>query len=263
MPSLPELQAAFGTALIESPDTGFKGFFLETDDVLERRFLAYRRNVWGNWRAALASTYPVIRWLVGGEWFQTLADQYLETHPSQDGDLNTYGQVFPGFLQVHPIVRDLPYLPDMARLEWALLATYGAADPKPFDFQALAALEVERRSHIIFELWPGATAMESRYPVAGIWLAHRLDEPSERDAALGRIDLTPSWHGSLVVRDAANNAVPLDLSPGEYAFWMACRDGQVLESAMITAMVEEKNLAIGDLLLMWVKRKLITGFHLP
>jgi hypothetical protein len=87
------------------------------------RFGLYRGNLASTWTKALAAAYPVIAQLVGEEFFAALAREYGRAHPSDSGDLNRFGARFEPFLRCFEHVKDLPYLPDMARLEWQLHGT--------------------------------------------------------------------------------------------------------------------------------------------
>jgi hypothetical protein len=84
------------------------------------RIAIYRRTVFANYRNALAATYPVVKRLVGAPFFNTAVDSYVHAHPSASGDLNVYGDAFGDFLAAYPHAANLPYLPDVARLEWAI-----------------------------------------------------------------------------------------------------------------------------------------------
>ena len=74
------------------------------------------------------ATYRVVRELVGAPFFDAAVDAFVRAHPSTGGDLNVYGGEFADFLAAYPHARDLPYLPDVARLEWALDEAHRAAD---------------------------------------------------------------------------------------------------------------------------------------
>src|SRR4249920_487482 len=52
------------------------------------RLALYRGNVHAAWEKALANAYPVVRALVGEEFFGGLARAYGRAHPSNSGDLN-------------------------------------------------------------------------------------------------------------------------------------------------------------------------------
>lgn len=84
------------------------------------RFDIHRNNWRGNLRAALRAGYPVIERLVGADFFNYCADAYIDAHPSQSSNLENYGEVFAPFLGEFPAASSLPYLVDVARLEFAI-----------------------------------------------------------------------------------------------------------------------------------------------
>jgi len=52
----------------------------------------YRNNYRGNLHDALAGAYPVIKQLVGDEFFRFLARKYIEKYPSRSANLHQYGE---------------------------------------------------------------------------------------------------------------------------------------------------------------------------
>ncbi|MGQ0650768.1 MAG: HvfC/BufC family peptide modification chaperone [Betaproteobacteria bacterium] len=142
----------------------FAGALLAGDARLEQ----YRRNVLGNWAGALASAYPTVRAIVGAEFFEAMARAYGAAHPSRDADLNRFGADFASFAAGFAPAADLPYLGDVARMDWlAHLAWYAAdaAAPRPLEAEAFAALPLA--------LAPGCALCASQWPLARIWQIHR------------------------------------------------------------------------------------------
>jgi len=54
-----------------------------------------------------------------GESGKFLCREFIYEHPSKSFDVTDYGAYFPDFLISRNEVRDFPFLPDIARLEWA------------------------------------------------------------------------------------------------------------------------------------------------
>ena len=112
-----------------SPPTGRRRRLdLPAEPAGVERIGIYRRTIATNYRNALGATYPVVRRLVGTPFFDAAVDAYVEAHPSRSGDLNEYGATFGEFLGGYEPASDLPYLPDVARLEWAIDEANRAAD---------------------------------------------------------------------------------------------------------------------------------------
>lgn len=258
MSSLAERQAAFGQALRLGADASLLAGFVEHEGIAGERFAAYRRNVLGNLHAALAATYPMLSALVGPARFEALRDAHVVAYPSCDGDLNAYGAGLPDVVSASDAAAEHPWLPDIARLEWALQLAYAAADPAPLAFDRLLAVPPERQADVSLTLWPGASLLASRWPVGAIWRAHALD-PSARDAALATIDPAPGNFSVLATRDLRGSAEVLDFSPGEAAVWSACADGLSLGAALEAALAAEPGLPIADVLPRWFARRLIVG----
>ena len=142
MPCLPELQRAFSAALedagcAEVAAQAFRG----TVERNVARLAVYRGNVYANCTKALASAFPVVRKIVGEEFFEALAREFVHRHPSRSGDLNRYGDVFADFLAVFPHTADLPYLPDVARMEWLVHRAHFAEDPPALDLSFLGGTD--------------------------------------------------------------------------------------------------------------------------
>ena len=265
MCALPELvtnfQATFGSALRDNQTTGIWALFREPQAVAERRFAAYRRNVIGNWRSALASTYPVLAQLVGAISFRELADQYIATYPSSSGDLNAYGDAMPTLLEAS-VLRDVsPYLPDIARLEWALLQAYGAADAADFDLAALAGVPAPAQAELRLNVWPAALLIDSPWPLADIWQAHQL-VTGARDAALADIERSPAsqLHHTLVAR-SEGRVFALALNTGEAVFLRALQAAQSLTEAITTALAADNTFNPGATLQRLISLHTLTGFQ--
>ncbi|WP_071651562.1 MNIO family bufferin maturase, partial [Duganella phyllosphaerae] len=112
----------------------------------DHRLTLYRGNLAATATKALAAAYPVIAALVGHAFFGALARAYVRAQPSQDGDLNRFGAQLGDFLDDFPPAATLPYLADMARLEWAVHRAHYAADAAPVtatapDYAPAAALQ--------------------------------------------------------------------------------------------------------------------------
>ena len=153
--------------------------FVGDEDDVARRLAVYRGNLLAASGHALAAAYPVIVQVVGAEFFEALARAYQAHSPSTSGDLNQYGMQLPAFLEGFPHVRELPYLPDLARLEWAVHSAHYAADTDPLDVSRLASVPEAEQASLRLRLNPLCALFESRYPLARIWEIHQKDYAGE------------------------------------------------------------------------------------
>src|SRR5258707_12955532 len=84
------------------------------------RLAVYRHHVFDSLGTALATTFPTVRALVGADFFRRLAHDFVrESLPMQPG-LAGYGAGLPAFIAGYGPAGGLPYLADIARLDWAL-----------------------------------------------------------------------------------------------------------------------------------------------
>src|SRR5512145_377607 len=138
MPSLPELQIAFARGVFDPDDAAIAEFVVPAGMSAAARLAVYRRNVLGNYAAALRDVYPVLLRLVGESFFDRLVRDYATQIPSRSGDLHDFGGELCAFLEALPAARDLPYLADVARLEWAVHRTFHARHALALDVARLA-----------------------------------------------------------------------------------------------------------------------------
>src|SRR5512132_3021200 len=83
MPTLAELQGAFGQALLGGDEQRAAALVLGDGLTPESRLGVYRHHVFTTLTAALKSTYPVVCRLVDERFFGYAADRYIRSHPPE------------------------------------------------------------------------------------------------------------------------------------------------------------------------------------
>ncbi|NET60482.1 MAG: DUF2063 domain-containing protein [Symploca sp. SIO2E6] len=144
----------------------------------------YRNNVVGNLTTTLKSIYPVCCQLVGEKFFQATAVKFISQYPCISPDLGDYGEQLPDFLADFEPVANLPYLPDVARLEWFWHRVFIGEDTTSLDVQKLAAVPQERWGELIFHLPKNSFMLESAYPIHRIWQVNQADYQGELTVSL-------------------------------------------------------------------------------
>lgn len=144
-------------------------------NTVQRGLQAYRANASALAQRALLAAYPVLQQLLGEESFAMLARDLWAAHPPERGDLAQWGAALASYMTNAPALADLisdhPYLPDVARLEWALHSVATAADALP-DTASFALLASQPPEALRLRLAPGTHLLESAYPIIAIWQAH-------------------------------------------------------------------------------------------
>ena len=150
MHSLAELQARFVAALRDPGAPAPAELRAVAGTPAGRRFDIYRNNVHASLVAALAATYPTVARLTGEAFFAAMARAHVAESLPSTPVLLEYGGEFPGFVDRFEPAAGLPYLGDVARLEWARHRAYHAAEADPVDPRPLAALPPARVERVCF-----------------------------------------------------------------------------------------------------------------
>lgn len=137
-----------------------------------RRFNVYRNNIYAGLIRVIEARYPAVLRLVGFEFFKATARLFIDRFPPRSPVLLEYGADFPGFLELFEPVSDVPYLPDVARLEWRMHAARHAADCIALRASDLAALSDDCAADVVLTLAPAVSLVDSPYPVFSIWRAN-------------------------------------------------------------------------------------------
>jgi hypothetical protein len=230
MPALGDLQAAIRDAILGG-NAGAAASHIAPDGLEpEGRLQIYRHHVIATLTAALESTFPVVRRLVDARFFAYAADTYIRQQPPSEPCLVEYGATFPAFLSAFPPCRAHAYLPDVARLEWAVHVARHADEARPLDTARLSSLPVETIPHLVLRLDPSVSFVASPWPIDRIWRANQ-DDASGNDV----VDLDGgSVH--LEVRTLGDDVVLQALTASRHAFRRMLGEGSVLEHAAQAAL---------------------------
>ena len=124
----------------------------------------------------LADDFAALARVLGEPAFRELVSAYLRAHPPSRPSLRDAGAKLPDFLTDSPAAtkarRQVPFAPDLARLEWALLAAFDAADAPALPHAALAAVAPERWAELRFVFQPALQLLTLTFPVDRVRLAH-------------------------------------------------------------------------------------------
>ena len=207
------------------------------------RLALYRGHQLATWHATLAAAFPVLQQLVGDEFFEGLSRDFGMAQPSQERDLNLFGAALPAFLATFAPAAAYPYLPDMARLEWALHRAYFAADAAALTASDLARLTPAQFDAARFRLHPSVSLLQSDWAVASLWRAHHGgDFPPSMAAPEQIVVARPRWHAEL-----------LTVSPARLAALRAIAHGASVGAALDAAFGHDADFDVGAALAEWLK----------
>ncbi len=189
------------------------------------RFNVYRNNVVVTLVAALADSFPVVRELVGADFFGAMAREYVAAHPPCSPVLTQYGEGFGDWVADFEPAASLPYLADVARLERARVRAFHAADAVALSAADLAPhlAEPQRLPRARLQLHPSLSVIDSRWAIVSLWAAHQ--------GCVALADVDPAQPEAALVLRFDDDAVVLRIDAAVAAFIDRLQRGQPLGRA--------------------------------
>jgi Putative DNA-binding domain len=185
MPKLHELQTDFRRFLTGEVPVRLLGLVDGVGFEPEARQSIYRNNLLLTLTEVLKATFPVVCRLVDDRFFEYAANVFIQRNPPVHPCLAEYGVDFADFLAGFPPAGSLNYLPDVARLEWAVSRVLGAPCPEPSVPVASLLAAQGDPAQIRLQTRAAVAYVTSAYPIDRIW---RLNQPGvgATDIVLGQ-----------------------------------------------------------------------------
>lgn len=228
MPTLLELQKAMQRSLVHQDSAAVSAML--ADWVNPDRLDVYRNTFLYGLTKALQLSFPVVRKLVGDDFFDGAAQIFIADHLPHVAWLDQYGGEFSEFLRSFPPAASIRYLSEVAELEWAVNCALHASDAEPLDIAKLTAIEVEKQARICFTANPSIRLLHLDYPVDIIWRASLAGD----DAALGQVDIDAGPVHLLIERNA-NGVEVARLSVEAWRFLSDLCSERLIEEALQAA----------------------------
>ena len=242
-------QAEFIRAILDPDLAAPDGLVTPEGHPASERFNVYRNNVAVSLTEALQTTFPLLVSALGEDFFKAMAGVFLRKHPPQSPLLMHYGDQMPNFLESFEPVQKYFYLPDIAKLEIALVQSYHAADSQPITPTFLEKIPPEELMESTFSLAPSMRLIRSSWPIYQLWRYNTVpNSPSP----------TPGPEDVLVLRPEFDPSPQL-LPPGGGAFIDAILNNLTLDNATNHALNEDKNHDLALTLGMLIQGNAITA----
>ena len=133
----------------------------------------YREQFWLRHSASLVEDFPGLGGILGqGDW-ERLIEEYLEATPPASYSLRDLGEALPAFVEACAWLPHRELCTDMARLEWAYIDAFDAADAGPLDAAKLTGIPESAWETARIVLDPALRLLKVRYPVADLRRALR------------------------------------------------------------------------------------------
>jgi len=129
-----------------------------------QRMQVYQNNYRLSLIDALSSVYGHVAAFTGAPFTRKALEHFIEQYPPSEPALHTYGSIFPTFLDNYEPAQGIPYLSDVAALEWAVHALQYQKSP-----DTLAAGSIN----------PCIMIIESDYALLNLWMVASGQLPPE------------------------------------------------------------------------------------
>jgi hypothetical protein len=146
------------------------------------RLEIYNRSYWSRVLDAFSEDFPGVRALLGAKQFDRLRRRYLADRPSESFTMRNLGRHLAAWMERNPALAGANYgiALDMARLEWAQVESFDAAECEPLSPADVAALAPESR----LRLQPHLRLIEVGNEVDALLVAVR--EAAQRKGGMAR-----------------------------------------------------------------------------
>lgn len=230
---LGRLQQDFSQALFNvnaKTDLEVASQFVQDQDGLTaiQRVGIYRNSVHGILSQHLAAVYPVCQQLIGGERFSLLCDVFIDHQSPDTPYLAEFGRAFADFLKHYDALKDLGWVVDIARLEWARHAAWHKANQAPANFAQLAQFDEHQQAALCFSLPESAQLLHFLVAADEIWSAHQLADTQLISAQLANIQLQNETY--LIIWRRGRTLEQTRLSKPQWQFLQAIQQGATLEA---------------------------------
>ena len=196
-PSLVEIQRWMKAKILpgthEAPSLGGRVLNPQRETPGMDRLAVYTGGYLERTREALADVYEAVEHVLGPRRFADLAREYARRYASHDYNLSLRGRHLPDFLARHTLSHELPFLPDLARLEWLVCEAFHAFDV-PLEPSHVTGLSLDEWDQMRIAFQPSVGCVASAWPIRDVW------EARARPAADVDIDLINRPQRVLVFR---------------------------------------------------------------
>jgi hypothetical protein len=248
-PSLKEAQQALQRTILEDgrldrPDTF----------AYPERLSVYADGYVARLHEALQESYELVYRVVGEERSDSLIYDYVHDSRPTSYNITNAGSRFAPFLERHPAGKLFPFLPDLARLEWAIVRAFHAKQETPFDPSQISSLSPERWETLRFTFQPAAAVISSAWPIYDLWKARK--KPDEEFQIPKAQEHRPC---DILIYRSSFDVLTLEISREEAALLRFLMEGATLGEACARLSETESVPDVSPWFAQWVQLGLVTA----
>jgi len=123
------LKKAFKNSSLFNDDTKLLNIFSENHKKIEAYVNIYKNNFYENLTNTLTIVYPTVKKLIGENYFENLCKLYIKNNLPKKNNLVNYGENFASYIKSIQWLKNLYYLPDIAKLDYCMNKVYNSNKP--------------------------------------------------------------------------------------------------------------------------------------
>ena len=221
----------------------------------QSRFNIYRNNVVASLSAALADTFPVVVRLVGLDFFNASARAFIRQQSNRSPLLTWIGADFPDFIAAFEHTASMPWLADVARIEFARLQALHAANTIEMNHDVLQALVQKPLSlpdtGVFFR--EGLAVLTSPFSAYSIWFAH------QDHSDISQINVSQA-EACLIYRNG-HNVVTTILTASQAVFITALLRAKTFGEAQKLARADDPEFQLSSSFLILIQARALSGLR--
>lgn len=249
MKTLKDIQLQFQQSLfVEQQQLALHDLDFISSSYAKERFSVYRQTLLENLRNTLELTFPGLWVLLGAECANSIAYAFIKKleHLPTTCCLDDWGYEFTSFFETVTELISLPYLKDVAVLEWFKHLSYYAAEMDGIDLSSLQHLSEQQLNEVKFNFQPSVFLLQSPFPLQKIFEV--IENPNAE-----AVDLSGDGAYAVVVR-IEHRVEIYWVCQQEWHFLNALKQGKTLPQAY----EQEPSVDITKMILFMFDKKLVS-----
>lgn len=168
-PTLNQLQQSLKQEITSSHGASVLPFITEGRMSAQERVGIYSDAYGTRLFEALKTDFEATCKVLGEEDFYDLTLSYLKEFPSISTSIEEVGVKLPEFIGKHPLGIKIPYMQELATLEWNLVESFYADDLPPFDQTSLNTLSSSVWGEVKLTLDTSIKLLSTSWPILTVW----------------------------------------------------------------------------------------------
>jgi len=262
---LPQLQRQFAKQLSSpnnvSDSVQLGGLLADSHYTPDQLINIYRNNFLISLTQVLEQLYCATKALIGDEFFTQCCRQFIHSEPLTNPHLNHYGGQFVSFLSTLKSLENMPFVWQMAQLEWHLDRISHIHHVPQFDFENLARVDEKQLLHLTFAMAKTCYLLSSEIDLIGLHkdLCASADTSAVKDNETHSDEPNYQQHSYVLIMQNSNGESALmDLTPTQWAWLRGIEQGFTLAQ-----LCEHKDTTLEPLMAQitdWIALGCIDGF---